>query len=110
MYVRWPQNPPFLIPPATPKVPLAPDGAVIHPPPVMKSLLESQAGAGQLWMSACADEMTTSATPGNTTCSAFTVMSPSPVVSCSLMTTFPPAGNGIVSFGVPATTMDCPLI
>src|SRR6266536_4065639 len=97
MYVRWPQNPLFLIPPATANVPFAPDGAVIHPPPVTKSLEESQAGVGgcglQPLMSACADDRTTSAIPGTITCSALTVISPARVLSCSLMMTLPPSGK-----------------
>src|SRR5690242_13609565 len=34
---RWPQNAPRLIPPATPKFAIPPDGPRIHPPPVTRS-------------------------------------------------------------------------
>src|SRR5712692_7697613 len=35
-YSRWPHNPPFFLPPATPQLSCEPLGA-IHPPPVTKS-------------------------------------------------------------------------
>src|SRR5258706_12291429 len=76
IYVRWPQNPPFLIPPATPKLPFAPEGVpVIHPPPVTKSLSLLQAGAPWHTISAGAEEATTSATPSTGTGRALTVRS-----------------------------------
>src|SRR5713226_1941544 len=111
MYVRWPQKAPFLIPPATPKVPFAPDGVpVIHPPPVTKSS-PGQTGPPQV-ISACAEEITTFATPSTSTCSALTLISPVlPLAElfCSLMITRP-IGKGIVWLGCPETTIDCPLI
>src|SRR5713101_2720247 len=91
MYVRWPQKAPFLIPPATPKFPLAPDGVpVIHPPPVTKSW--HGGWVPRHVISAWADEITTSAIPSTTTCSALTVISPAlPLAElvCSLITTLP---------------------
>src|SRR5947209_3554188 len=97
MYIKWPQNAPFFMPPATAKFALAPEGNVIHPPPVTKSEPEQAGtGPGQV-MSACADETTTSATPVTTTCNALTVMSPGPELDCSLMTTLPaPSGSRMV--------------
>src|SRR5438034_3101868 len=88
------------------KLPLAPDGAMIHPPPVTKSGQEAGGGGngcGQP-MSACADDITTSATPGTMTWSALTVIAPGGAVSCSLITTCP-FGSGIVWLGCPLTTM-----
>src|SRR5713101_3880858 len=84
MYSRWPHSPPFFIPPATPKLALAP-ALVIHPPPVTKSLAVLQLGAPQV-TSASAEEMMTFATLGMTTCSALTVRSAGPWFFCSLMT------------------------
>src|SRR5258706_9069700 len=73
IYVRWPQNPPFLIPPATPKLPFAPEGVpAIHPPPVTKSLSLLQAGAPWHTISACPEETTPSAPPSTITGRAFT--------------------------------------
>src|SRR5438105_198822 len=92
---RWPDSAPFLSPPATAKFALPPDGDTIHPPPVTKSDPAHGGcggGPGQV-MSACADAMTTSATPGTITCSALTVMSPGPLLFCSLMITSPPPGS-----------------
>src|SRR6266516_6532136 len=109
MKVRWPQSAPCLSPPATAKFAFAPDGPVIHPPPVTKSPL-GQGGGPAHEMSACADAMTTSATPVTVTWSALTVMSPGPPV-CSLMTTWPwPLGKVIVWLGSPETTIAWPLI
>src|SRR2546422_7905104 len=113
MKSRWPHSAPFLNPPATAKLPLAPDGVpVIHPPPVAKSGQEGGgggSGCGQP-MSACADDTTTSATPLTTTWSALTVISPGAVV-CSLMTTCPcPFGSKMVWLGCPLTTIDALLI
>src|SRR5207245_21463 len=91
MQVRWAQNP---VPPATPKAPLAlaPDGVGIHPPPVTKSAPGHTAPPQVI--SACAEEITTSATPKTSTCSALTVISPPflPLaeLDCSLMVTRPP--------------------
>src|SRR2546425_10866331 len=46
-YVRWPHSPPFLIPPATPKFPFAPDGVpVIQPPPVANPGQPAGGGGG----------------------------------------------------------------
>src|SRR5437773_6151044 len=109
MQVRWRQSAPCLSPPATAKFAFAPDGPVIHPPPVTKSPL-GQGGGPAHEMSACADAMTTSATPVTVTWSALTVMSPGPPV-CSLMTTWPwPLGKVIVWLGSPETTIAWPLI
>src|SRR6266480_4681010 len=70
MYARWPQNCPCLIPPATPKLALAPEGVpVIQPPPVTKSAPAVQpggAGAGWQVISACAEETITSPTTKGT--------------------------------------------
>src|SRR2546427_12777983 len=110
MKLRWPHSAPFLNPPATAKLPLAPDGVVIHPPPVTKSGQEGGgggSGCGQP-MSACADDTTTSATPLTTTWSALTVISPA-AVFCSLMTTCP-FGSKMVWLGSPLTTIAALLI
>src|SRR3989442_16026314 len=110
MYVRWPQNAPCLIPPATPKFALVWDGVpVIQPPPVAKSAPVQPGGGGAGWqvMSACAEEMITSATPSTLTWRALTVMSPAPALVCSLMTTLP-FGNVTVWFGVPSIAIVCP--
>ena len=103
------------MPPATPKFAFAPDGVpVIQPPPVMKSAGVHPGGgggggAGAQVMSACAEEMITSATPSTLTWRALTVMSPAPPLVCSLMTTLPvPFGNSTVWFGVPSTWITCP--
>src|SRR2546428_13756337 len=81
------------MPPATAKLARAPDGPLIQPPPVTKSPsgLEHPAHV----MSACEDEITTSASGGppstglaTVTCSAFTVMSarlPLADADCSLI-------------------------
>src|SRR5713101_1631004 len=108
MYSRWPHSPPFFIPPATPKLALAP-ALVIHPPPVTKSLAVLQLGAPQV-TSASAEEMMTFATLGMTTCSALTVRSAGPWFFCSLMTTCPPAGSEMVWFGAPETAIVWPLM
>src|SRR5436309_9141860 len=110
MYARWPQNCPCLIPPATPKLALAPEGMpVIQPPPVAKSapVQAGAAGAGWQVISACAEETITSATPGTTTWSALTVMSPGPVLVCSLMISSP-TSNGTVWLGAPEIVMVWP--
>src|SRR2546426_3334040 len=102
------------MPPATPKFAFAPDGVpVIQPPPVMKSAGVHPGGgggggAGAQVMSACAEEMITSATPSTLTWRALTVMSPEPALVCSLMTTLP-FGNSTVWYGVPSTWTTCPL-
>src|SRR2546426_4887499 len=101
------------MPPATPKFAFAPDGVpVIQPPPVMKSAGVHPGGgggggAGAQVMSACAEEMITSATPSTLTWRALTVMSPAPALVCSLMTTLP-FGNVTVWFGVPSIAIVCP--
>src|SRR5207245_10553580 len=97
---RWPQNAPCLIPPATPKFALAPDG-VIHPPPVTKSPPLQPAGGGPAShvISACADEMTTSVMSSTLTCSALTVMSPGRSLVCSLMISTAPPSNEIFWLG-----------
>src|SRR3989449_10694624 len=109
MKLRGPHSAPFLNPPATAKLPLAPDGVVIHPPPVVKSGQEGGgggSGCGQP-MSACADDTTTSATPVTTTWSALTVISPGGAVGCSLITTRPgPVGRKMGWLGCPLTTAD----
>src|SRR6266446_943436 len=111
MYVRWPQNAPCLIPPATPKLALAPEGVpVIQPPPVTKSAPAVQpggGGAGWQVISACAEETITSAAPRTLTWSALTVMSPAPLLVCSLMITSP-TGKGTVWLGAPEIVMDWP--
>src|SRR2546428_6020417 len=94
MEVRWPQSAPCLSPPAAPKFALAPEGGpVIQPPPVAKAapVQPGGGGAGAGWqvISACAEETITSATPGTMTWSALTVMSPAPLLVCSLMITSP---------------------
>src|SRR2546426_10205484 len=65
-YSRWPHNVPFLKPPPTPKVPLAPMVAVIHPPPVTKS--HCGVGGGPMLTNglttADGEAITTSVTPG----------------------------------------------
>src|SRR2546428_7758257 len=63
-------------------------------------------------MSACAEETITSATPpgttpGTTTWSALTVMSPGPVLVCSLMITSP-TSNGTFWLGAPEIVMVWP--
>src|SRR4051794_15043905 len=106
MYIRCPQNEPFLIPPATAKFAFAfrSDGDTIHPPPVTKSVeVASHAGreggvAGQL-MSACACATITSAIGGppatgllTMTCKALTSIAPDWSFiegDCSLITTDP---------------------
>src|SRR5713226_7544677 len=101
---KLPQNAPFLIPPATPKFPRAPEGVLIQPPPVTKSPPGHAGGPVQV-TSACADEITTSATPSMITWRAFTVMSAdflSTELLCSLITTRPP-GREIVWLGCPVT-------
>src|SRR5712691_7732404 len=113
MYVKWPQSAPFLKPPATAKFALAPgsEGEAIHPPPVTKSEPEHDGGGPGQVMSACADETTMSATSVTTTCNALTVISPGPEVDCSLMITSPtPSGSATVWFGIPVTSIACPLI
>src|SRR2546425_2348488 len=100
MYVRWPQNCLCLSPPATPKLALAPEGVpVIQPPPVAKSapVQPGGGGAGAGWqvISACAEETITSATPGTMTWSALTVMSPAPLLVCSLMITSPTGNRSV---------------
>src|SRR2546422_9242387 len=114
MKLRWPHKTPFLKPPATAKLPLAPDGVpMIHPPPVVKSGQEGGGGGGGCGqpMSACADDTTTSATPVTTTWSALTVISPGGAVGCSLITTRPvPVGRKKVWLGCPLTTADALLI
>src|SRR5206468_12226801 len=66
-------------------------------------------GAGAQVMSACAEEMITSATPSTLTWRALTVMSPEPALVCSLITTLPvPFGSRTVWFGVPSTCIPCP--
>src|SRR5258705_3181610 len=98
------------MPPATPNVPLAPDGVpVIQPRAVTKSPVVHE-GAPRHTMSACAEDTTTSATPVTTTCRALTVMSPGEP-DCSLITTLPrPAGSRMVWLGEPDTTIGVPLI
>src|SRR5207247_9753765 len=112
MKSRWPHSAPFLNPPATAKLPLAPDGVpVIHPPPVAKSGQEGGgggSGCGQP-MSACADDTTTSAIRLTTTWSALTVIAPGGSVGCSLITTCP-FRSGMVWLGCPLTAMVCLLI
>src|SRR5256886_17675471 len=100
------------MPPPTPKFACAPDGRpAIQPPPVTKSGRVHPGGGGgggvgsQL-MSACAEEMTTSATPFTITCSALTVMSPGPEL-CSLMMTRP-FGKSTVWLGAPEIVIGCP--
>src|SRR5207244_10113671 len=95
------------MPPPPPKFAFAPDGVpVIQPPPVTKSAGVQPGGGGgggvgEQVMSACAEEMITSATPSTITCSALTVMSPEPPL-CSLMMTRPrPVGNVTVWLGIP---------
>src|SRR5713226_1969191 len=108
---KLPQNAPFLIPPATPKFPRAPEGVLIQPPPVTKSPPGHRGGPVQV-TSACADEITTSATPSMTTCRAFTVMSAdllSTELCCSLMIRRP-SGREMVWLGCPLTVTPCPLI
>src|SRR5258708_37878599 len=92
MYIKWPQNAPFLMPPATAKFALAPgsEGEAIHPPPVPKSEPEHDGGGPAQVMSACADEATISATPVTTTCNALTEISPGPALDSSLTMTLPP--------------------
>src|SRR5436309_3488365 len=94
------------MPPATAKLPLAPDVVpVIHPPPVTNPGQPGGGGGGGAAgqpISACADETTTSATPVTTTCSALTVMAPAPSLRCSLMTTLA-VGSVIVWFVSPLT-------
>src|SRR6266480_477795 len=106
MYARWPQNCPCLIPPATPKLALAPEGVpVIQPPPVTESAPAVQpggAGAGWQVISACAEETITSATPGTMIWSALTVMSPAPLLVCSLIITSPTT-KGTLWLGSPET-------
>src|SRR2546422_9929874 len=104
------------MPPATPKLARPPDDPVIQPPPVTKSPtgLEHAAHA----MSACADEITTSASGGpgrglqTVTCSALTVISgglPLVVPDCSLITITPaPPGRPTVWFGSPGTVSGGP--
>src|SRR3989442_782171 len=103
------------MPPATPKFAFAPDGVpVIQPPPVMKSAGVHPGGgggggAGAQGMSACAEEMITSATPSTLTWRGLTVMSPEPALVCSFITTLPvPFGSSTVWFGVPSTRITCP--
>src|SRR2546422_2417918 len=100
------------MPPPTPKFAFAPDGVpVIQPPPVTKSAGVHPGGGGgggvgsQL-MSACAEEMTTSATPVAITCRALTVMSPGPEL-CSLMMTRT-FGKSTVWLGAPEIVIGCP--
>src|SRR5947207_10112937 len=90
MYIRCPQNEPFLMPPATAKFAFAfgSEGETIHPPPVTKSVeapAHDRGGGGETGhvMSACACETITSARgapPGVvlliTTCSALTSIAP----------------------------------
>src|SRR2546428_7577437 len=93
MYVRWPQSAPFFMPPATPKFARPPDGPLIQPPPVTKSPMGLLHPAQV--MSACDDEITTSASvppprSETVTCRALTVMSarlPLGPPDCSLITT-----------------------
>ncbi len=75
---------------------------MIQPPPVTKSPPLQPGGGGPAWqvMSACADEMTTSATPSTMMWSALTVMSPERALVCSLMITRP-FSNATVWFGAP---------
>src|SRR5256886_8999236 len=100
------------MPPPTPKFAFARVGVpVIQPPPVTKSAGVHPGGGGgggvgsQL-MSACAEEMTTSATPFTITCTALTVMSPGPEL-CSLMMTRT-FGKSTVWLGAPEIVIDCP--
>src|SRR5262249_34795242 len=105
MYIRWPQKP-FLMPPATANVALAFGlvGETIQPPPVTKSagaVSQEGNGGGEAGheMSACACEMTMSASGGPpgvgllaTTCRALTSMladCPAADPDCSLITTEP---------------------
>src|SRR5207245_6914683 len=103
------------MPPATAKLARPPDGPVIQPPPVTKSPigLEHPAHA----MSACEDEITTSASgappsgSATVTCSALTVISarlPLAPPDCSLITTV--TGPTVsVWFGWPETAIAWPL-
>src|SRR5207302_4771975 len=103
------------MPPATPKFARAPDCPVIQPPPVTKSPTGLEAAAHA--MSACEDEITTSASGGppngseTVTCSALTVRSarlPFVDPDCSLITT---VTGPIVSvwLGWPVTAIAVPL-
>src|SRR5216117_1507683 len=98
------------MPPATPKLALAPEGVpVIQPPPVAKSAPAQTGGGGAGWqvISACAEETITSATPGTMICSALTVMSPAPLLVCSLIITSPTT-KGTLWLGAPEIVMDWP--
>src|SRR2546428_11723583 len=101
------------MPPATAKLARAPDGdgPVIQPPPVTKSPIGLEHAAHA--MSACEDEITTSASGGppngseTLTCSALTVISarlPIADADCSLMITV--TGPTVsVWFGLPLTVI-----
>src|SRR5438094_8373610 len=103
------------MPPATAKLARAPDGPVIQPPPVTKSPMGLLHPAHA--MSACEDEITTSASGGppngseTVTCSALTVISarlPLAPPDCSLITILTFA-TVTVWFGSPVTGIAVPL-
>src|SRR5437867_4207071 len=110
MKLRWPHSAPLcLSPPATAKFPLAPVGVpVIHPPPVTKSPAQGGAFPAQV-ISACAEEIMTSAMPVTITCKAVTVkfpLLPLAEPDCSLITTCPcPFGSDTVWLGCPDTAI-----
>src|SRR2546426_11092414 len=108
MKSRWPHSAPFLNPPATAKLPLAPDGVpVIHPPPVAKSGQEGGgggSGCGQP-MSAWGGDTTTAAIPLTTAGSALTGVSPGGAGGCSLITTWP-FGREVGWVGRPLVTQE----
>src|SRR2546421_7123444 len=90
MYWRCPQKAPFLIPPATAKFALAPDGE-IDPPPVTKSDPGhggGGGGAGQA-ISAPADAMITTASPRPGNSSALTRTSPQMLSLSTMLMTSP---------------------
>src|SRR6266540_2317020 len=103
------------MPPATPKLALAPDGVpVIHPPPVTKlhggGLLPAGGGLlGQVM--AANDEPTTTSAPaqGTMRCNALTVIPATPA-NCSLIITKPPLDRITNWFACPVTAMAWPLI
>src|SRR5256884_5996438 len=81
----------------------APAGVPVNrPPPVAQSAPAQTGGGGAGWqvISACAEDTITSATPGTSIWSALTVMSPAPLLVCSLMITSP-TSSGTLWLGVP---------
>src|SRR2546425_1850064 len=105
------------MPPATAKLARPPDGPVIQPPPVTKSPIGLEHAAHA--MSACEDEITTSASGAppsgleTVTCSALTVISewlPLAELDCSLITITPASfGRFSVWLGSPVTVIGVPL-